>query len=76
MKWNVKRYEMESNTTHFRNTGTNNGKEYSTIQMVLYGGNELKRAHLNNTGVTYFRPIHWIIENYRPNFKSMLEIGT
>lgn len=23
-----------------------------------------------------FRPIHWIIENYRPNFKSMLEIGT
>ena len=38
---------LESNITHFRNTGTNKGKEYSTIQMVLYGGNELKRAHLN-----------------------------
>ena len=38
---------LESNTTHFRNTGTNRGKEYSTIQMVLYGCNELKRAHLN-----------------------------
>jgi len=38
---------LESKTTHFRNTGTNKGKEYSTIQMVLYGCNELKRAHLN-----------------------------
>ena len=38
---------LESNTTHFRNTGTNKGKEYSTIQMVLYGCKELKRAHLN-----------------------------